>query len=447
MGDQGVTCGTWVEQGVRPAPPVGGKSLLCRTPRLDACRLRLNLACDNRGMLLRYGVFSFLLMTCSAQNLSVGFAGGGAPTNAFETTNAGVPGTLTSYSQAKDYVVGLMLEYRLAGNLSVEADALYRELHLTVAFVEPSLVLYAVSPSPVVTYELPLMVKYRFHGSRADPFVEAGPVFRPTTNLNANPSHYGVGAGIGVTARWKQFEISPMLRYTRWVHDRPLQNFAESESDQVELLIGVSGRPHSAWHPLSSQIALGLVGGTTLLHDVPTSASAFTDLLVPAGSGGYTYQQESGTTYVSGSAVSLLGPALEAPLLKGIFLEVDAVHHSIEVSWRNVLQNGDVLQSFSGREGLTWEFPVLGKYKIGTRRVRPFVEAGPSFRLLAENSSLFGITTGAGLEVRWRNLKIAPALRFTHWGPQGLVWGPEGYNSPSTKIISNQVEFMTCFLL
>jgi hypothetical protein len=398
-------------------------------------------------MLLRYGVFSFLLITCSAQNLSVGFAGGGAPTNAFETTNAGVPGTFTSYSQAKDYVVGLMLEYRLRGNLSVEGDALYRELHLKVAFVEPSLVLYAVSPSPVVTYELPLMVKYRFHGSKADPFLEAGPVFRPTTNLNANPSHYGVGAGIGVTARWKQLEISPMLRYTRWVHDRPLQNSAESESDQVELLISVTGRPRSAWHPLSSRIALGLVGGATLSHDVPTSTSGFTDVLVPAGGGGYTYQQESGTTYVSGSEVSLLGLALEAPLVKNIFLEVDALHHSIEVSWRSVLQNGDVFGSFSGAEGLTWEFPVLGKYKFGTRRVKPFVEAGPAFRLQTENSSLFGIATGAGLEVRWRNLRIAPALRFTHWGPQGLVWGPQGYNSPSTKIGVNQVEFLTCFLL
>jgi hypothetical protein len=397
-------------------------------------------------MLLRYGVFSFLLITCSAQNLSVGFAGGGAPTNAFETTNAGVPGTFTSYSQAKDYVVGLMLEYRLAGNLSVEGDALYRELHLTVAFVEPSLVLYAVSPSPVVTYELPLMVKYRFRGSKADPFLEAGPVFRPTTNLNANPSHYGVGAGIGVTARWKQFEITPVLRYTHWVHDRPLQNLAESESDQLELLLGVSGHPRSAWHPLSPRIALGLVGGTTLLHDVPASSSAFLDVLVPAG-GGYTYQQQPGTTYVSGNQASLLGPALEATLLKHIFLEVEAVHHSIEVSWRSVLQNGEVFDSFSGTEARTMEFPVLGKYKFGSGRVKPFVEAGPSFRLQAENSSLVGIGAGAGLEVRWKNLKIAPGFRFTHWGPQGLVWGPQGYNSPSTRIILNQVEFLTCFLL
>ncbi|HUB78588.1 MAG TPA: hypothetical protein VMB03_07325 [Bryobacteraceae bacterium] len=398
-------------------------------------------------MLLRYGVFGILLITCSAQNLSVGFAGGGAPTNAFETTNAGVPGTFTSYSQAKDYIVGLMLEYRLAGNVSVEGDWLYRELHLTVAFVEPNLTLYAVSPSPVVTYEIPTMVKYRFHGSKADPFLEAGPVFRPTTNLNANPSHYGLGAGIGVTVRWRQFEISPMLRYTRWMHDRPLSNLAESESDQLELLLSVSGRPRSAWHPLSPRIALGLVAGTTLVHDVPTGSTEFANLLAPTGSGGYTYEQESETTYASGSQAALVGPALEATLLKHVFLEVDALHHAIPVSWRSVLQNGEVFDSFSGTEATTMEFPVLAKCKFGSGRVKPFVEAGPSFRLAVENSSLRGIGGGAGLEVRWKSLKIAPALRFTHWGPQGLVWGPQGYHSPSTEIISNQVEFLTSFLL
>jgi len=193
--------------------------------------------CHNQGMLLRCGVLPFLLLTCGgAQNLSVGFAAGGASTNAFETINAGVPDIITSYSQSKDYVVGVMLEYGFAGGLSLEADALYRELHLTVAFVEPSRVLYGVSPSPVVTWELPVMAKYRFHGSKVGPFVEAGPAFRPTTNLNASPSHYGVAAGVGLATRWKQFEITPMVRYTRWTHDRRLENLAKSDSDQVELL-------------------------------------------------------------------------------------------------------------------------------------------------------------------------------------------------------------------
>jgi hypothetical protein len=385
-------------------------------------------------------VLSFFLITCSAQNLSVGFAGGGALTNAFETINAGVPETITSYSQSKDYVVGLMLEYPLARNLSVEGDALYRELHLTVAFVEPSRVLNSVSPSPVVTWELPLMAKYRLRWSKVDPFVEGGVAFRPTTNLNANPSHYGVVAGVGVAKRWGQFEITPMVRYTRWVHDRPLENLAESESDQVELLIGVNSHPRSTWHPLSSRIALGLIGGTTLFHDVPTSSYGFVASPVSPATGGDTNRQESATTYVSGSDASLIGPALEVTLLKNIFVEMDAVYHPIECSRRGVLTNGQVVDSFSGTEGRTWEFPVLGKYKIGTGRATPFLEAGPSFRLLTENSSNFGISAGAGLQVRLRALKIAPALRFTHWGPQG-------YHSPSTDVIVNQVELLTDLLL
>jgi hypothetical protein len=384
-------------------------------------------------------VLSFFLITCSAQNLSVGFAGGGALTNAFETINAGVPETLTSYSQSKDYAVGLMLEYPLAGNLSVEGDALYRELHLTVAFVEPSRLLNSVSPSPVVTWELPLMAKYRLHWSKADPFVEGGVAFRPTTNLNANPSHYGVVAGVGVAKRWGQFEITPMVRYTRWVHDRPLENLAESESDQVELLIGVSSHPRSPWHPLSPRIALGLIGGTTLFHDVPTSSNGFV-VSFPAATGGNTNQLESATTYVSGSDASLIGPALEVALLKHVFVETDAVYHPIECSRRGVLSNGEVVDSYSGAEGRTFEFPVLGKYKFGAGRATPFLEAGPSFRLLTEKSSILGISTGAGLQVRLRGLKIAPALRFTHWGPQG-------YHSPSTDVIVNQVELLTGLLL
>jgi hypothetical protein len=181
-----------------------------------------------------------------------------------------------------------------------------------------------------------------------------------------------------------------------------------------------------------------MVGGTTIFHDVPASTTAVLISRVPTGSVGF--QQEPATMYVTGGDTFLLGPALEVPFLKHFSLEVDGLHHSIEVSRRTVLSNGEVADSFSGAEALTWEFPVLGKYRFGAGRVTPFVEAGPSFRLLTENSSVFGIGGGAGLEVRWRSLKIAPALRFTHWGPQG-------YHIPSTKVIVNQVEFVTGFLL
>jgi hypothetical protein len=371
-------------------------------------------------MLVRYGAFAFFLLTCRAQNLSVGFAGGGPLSEAFEAINAGVPQSITSYSQRNDYVVGLTLEYRLPGNLSIEGDALYRELHLTVAFVEPNLVLNSVSPSPVVTWELPLMAKYRFHWAKADPFVEAGPAFRPTTNLNANPSHYGITAGIGVAAQWKQFEIAPMVRYSRWIHDRSLSNLAESRPDQLELLLAVTSRPRSPWHPLSRRIALGVIGGTTLFHDVPSVST--------------------GNTYASGSNAPLIGPAMDASLSNRFSIEADAIYHPIEVSRRSLLANGEVINRFSGAEGRTFEFPVFGKYKFGAGQVRPFIEGGPSFRLLTENSSLFGISAGGGLEVHLKALKIAPTLRFTHWGQQG-------YHSAWAEVAVNQVEFLTAVLL
>jgi hypothetical protein len=51
--------------------------------------------------------------------------------------------------------------------------------------------------------------------------------------------------------------------------------------------------------------------------------------------------------------------------------------------------------------------------------VKPFVEAGPSFR--AKGSSLSqlsgkGFTFGAGIEAKILKLRIAPVIRYTHWG-------------------------------
>jgi hypothetical protein len=107
-------------------------------------------------------------------NLSVGFIAGAPVTNAFETRNARVPETIESYSQAKDYVVGLTLEYRLLGNFSLEGDALYRELHLEVGLAGSNRA-NSVSPSPVVTWELPLMAKYELHWWKTDSFVKRDP--------------------------------------------------------------------------------------------------------------------------------------------------------------------------------------------------------------------------------------------------------------------------------
>ncbi len=379
------------------------------------------------------------LTSMSGQNLSVGLVGGGAATNAFDTERFEVSHAIDTYSQAKDYLAGVTLEYRLPWNLSIEADGLYRELHLTVAFVEPNLVLNSVSPSPVVTWELPVLAKYRFHAAgKVDPFIEAGPAFRTTGNLNANPSHRGVSAGLGVAMHWKGFEISPAVRYTRWVHDQPLITDG-SKSDQLELLVGISRPAHSVWRPLGSRFALGLIAGTTLIHDVPSNSNPFSAIFVS----GTVVQQLSGTQYESGADSFLAGPSLEIGLPKEICsLELDAINATpFESSGRVVLNDGSIFAPFSGTEASTWEFPVLAKYKFGSRRFKPFAEAGPAFRTPAERSSLIRNQRGKpGVEVRLRSaLEIAPAIRYTRWKQQA---GPV-----QDEIRLNQVEFLTEFLL
>ena len=59
-----------------------------------------------------------------------------------------------------------------------------------------------------------IVAKYRFSASHLQPFIEAGPVFRKTGNLNANPSHAGIAAGAGFGIRLSQFTIAPTGRYT-----------------------------------------------------------------------------------------------------------------------------------------------------------------------------------------------------------------------------------------
>jgi hypothetical protein len=62
------------------------------------------------------------LGTASAQNLSLGIAAGGAPTDAFESITT--PGH-SFYSQSADYLIGATFEYHLPRNFSVETASYF----------------------------------------------------------------------------------------------------------------------------------------------------------------------------------------------------------------------------------------------------------------------------------------------------------------------------------
>lgn len=126
---------------------------------------------------------------------------------------------------------GLLGEVELTNRLSLEVNALYRRLH------------FETGPEVVVTWQIPVLAKYGFGDGRVRPFVEVGPSFRLTGNLNnADPGHYGITAGTGAEARWRRLRFSPTLRYTRWTEDKwaNVDPQAFTRRDQVELLVGFS---------------------------------------------------------------------------------------------------------------------------------------------------------------------------------------------------------------
>jgi hypothetical protein len=362
-----------------------------------------------------------------AQKLSLGIVGGGSLTDSFQTVNliAGPPGvpTLQSYSQSKDFIVGLAVEYRFTPHWSLEADGLYRKLHMTFAGVEADGTLNSVSPSPVITWEFPVLVKYRFPQWRVHPIVELGPSFRTAGNLNgSNPSHTGATAGAGLEFHTREFTISPVLRYTRWTNDDVFLGQPKSNPNQVELLVELTSPSASVLQPFGKHFLVGVVAGTTLSNDVQQRTEG-----------------PSGTTNFINTATPLksaiVGPMIGVKLPLHLSIEADVLYDPLNVQTA-ISMNGVQRRPYSTTSP-TWELPILAKYKFSAWPVKPLIEAGPAFRLATGPLSNHGVTAGMGVEIAARFLKISPEVRYTHWASETMLG--------ITQTSPNQAELLVGF--
>jgi hypothetical protein len=351
---------------------------------------------------------ALLLPAVHAQNLSIGVVGGGSLTDSFptETFSGGPPGGpvgIRFYSSSKDYIAGAMLEYRFTPHWSVEADGLFRTLHGVSAAVLANGSLNSVSPSPVITWEFPVLAKYRFAARKWTPLVELGPSFRTAGNLNeANPSHAGVTAGVGMELHAGKLAIAPTLRYTRWAEDTVILGNPKSAPNQVELLAEFSTAPESDSHPLGNHLFAGILLGTGLTGGIRTAGACF-----PC-----TQTSVQGTAPPGGFIV---GPVVGVILPMNFSVEINALYRPL------------------GEGTTTWELPVLAKYKFSSHFLKPLIEAGPAFRLPATGAiSNHGITVGGGVEFSAHLLKIAPEIRFARW-------------ATDSQTLPNQVELLVGF--
>lgn len=183
--------------------------------------------------------------------------------------------------------------------------------------------------------------------------------------------------------------------------------------------------PLSGW---AQHLSIGVTGGIGL-------TDAFVDQTAGNSNGGFHLY--------SGAKDYLVGPAIEVRLPFHLGVELDALYRPLHLT--------DATFSFIGPPPInrisqgtiaTWEFPLLGKYHLAGRLIRPFVEAGPSFRHGGTNTSLLGglsvisshgFTAGGGGEIHLWRLGIAPEFRYTRWAA-------DNYPFPFSNV--NQAELL-----
>lgn len=318
------------------------------------------------------------------------------------------------------------MELRLPFGLAVEADALYRpmEFQLEQTFFSTRVTLAERGDA----WEFPILAKYRLSLPVVKPYLAAGPSFRATSSgLGRYMSGRGISAGIGIETRVGPLLVAPEVRYTHWRADGTYasSNHVTFYQNQVEFLMGfttrsgvpgVSLRPAAGWR---KYLAVGVKGGlpftTAFIND---SYGRVTYPSVSCGNFSFASAcpiSEATVEYHRASRNYLVGPTVEAHLPLHLSIEGDALYGPLSLAAPpSRLGFFPSIQTYN-----SWSFPVVGKYRFRLPFVKPYLEAGPTFRTASSPIdhylSIAGVTTGVGVEATWK-IHISPEVRFVHWG-------------------------------
>lgn len=363
----------------------------------------------------------FLLLVASllfceraaAQSVRIGVVGGFDTRRDFAerlfpatATDAG----FATESKSTSYLIGPAIQIELTPRFSLEANALYKPLLFTDSTVLLDGSRRSQSPATVVTWQFPILAKYRISSGAIRPFVEGGPSFRASGNLNSTrPSKAGLTAGLGLQIPVGGFRVEPRVRYTRWSRDRAGVS-TSTTPDQVEFLVGFYGDSQRDWKPLGSRLSLGVALGTNLTRYYRIPDSPLDNSLI-------------------------VGPVVRLGLSSEWYVQFSALHNEIV---RPAVANR------TGQENATWEFPVVLRWRVPVRlnsTVSPVVEAGPVFRtpqqINGADLSQVGVAAGAGVEVKVSRFRLTPVVRYVHWG--------EDNRSGQSQVRRNQVQVLAEF--
>ena len=311
-----------------------------------------------------------------------------------------VPTTIRSAYERSRFApkFGLKVEYEFTTRWSVEAGLLIHRPTFTSTSTstftfDPPIRQFSLPDTPRVSrqvsrydeaiWEVPLLAKRTFRVGHGTVIVEGGPSFRPFGGSDG-PGRFGMTGGVGTIWRINRVRLQPSIRYTRWSDVRQPFTPAPFRRDEITLVLAAETRGATLrGAPGRQLLSVGFIGGTTLTKAFP----------VKEGWEGLTSR--------------LAGVALDYRFTDRWSVETNVLYHPLVLSER------------ARATVVTWEVPLMAKFRFGSHSSRPLVTAGPTFRPSGNrnstNPSSFGVTAGVGFEIPAKRLTFEPTLRYVRW--------------------------------
>ncbi len=129
-----------------------------------------------------------------------------------------------------------------------------------------------------------------------------------------------------------------------------------------------------------------------------------------------------------------IGPVFEVRFPFGFGIEVGALYKRFNQTGTTGPRNLTVID----QSGRSWEYPVLGKFRLPGVLVRPYVEGGFSYNRLTDIVKPFqtaitnprdlvaavsrpGFVMGGGIEIGSKKLRLQPGLRWSRYNMTTLI--------------------------
>jgi hypothetical protein len=128
----------------------------------------------------------------------------------------------------------------------------------------------------------------------------------------------------------------------------------------------------------------------------------------------------------------IVGAMIELHLPLGLSVEADGLYHPLNFASENLASALGVFRSVTNIS--SWEFPIVGKFRLPFPIVKPYAELGPTFRHVGGNLTYFsntGLTAGIGVEVKLGRVRVGPEIRYTRWGGDAPPGQGVGFLAPS----------------